>query len=259
VIGISRGSIGLGLGVARAGGAGNGLLNNLIAYWPLNEAAGANNALDLHSNGLTLTQTHSPGSAAGLVYAGARTLDGANDYFSRASEALLQTGDTDFTIAAWVYFSSLTASQWIVSKRSLGTTSGYQLFYSAADIGGINRLRFTVMNNDLFGGVYATTYGAVPTSTWLLVCAWHNSVADTINIQINDGAIDSVATSIGTGSDTNSFVLGAFGASYYFYGGRIGPVTMWKSAAGGGGVLSAAQRTALYNGSAGLAYANFTT
>lgn len=41
--------------------------------------------------------------------------------------------------------------------------------------------------------------------------------------------------------------------------GRVGPTMFWKSAAGGGGVLTAAQRTALYNGGAGLAYANFTT
>ncbi|OQC57681.1 MAG: hypothetical protein BWX54_01134 [Verrucomicrobia bacterium ADurb.Bin018] len=36
-----------------AAAAGNGLLNNLIAYWPGNEASG--DALDLHTNALTLT------------------------------------------------------------------------------------------------------------------------------------------------------------------------------------------------------------
>ncbi len=66
---------------------------------PLNEAAGANNALDLHTNGLTLTQTSSPGSDTGKVYSTARTFDGAFDYFTRNSETLLQTGDVDFTIA----------------------------------------------------------------------------------------------------------------------------------------------------------------
>jgi hypothetical protein len=43
-----------------------------------------------------------------------------------------------------------------------------------------------------------------------------------------------------------------------WFSGRIGPVAMWKSAPGGGGVLTAAQRTALWNGGAGLAYADFT-
>ena len=36
------------------------------------------------------------------------------------------------------------------------------------------------------------------------------------------------------------------------------PTMFWKSAAGAGGVLTAAQRTALYNGGAGLTYAAFT-
>ncbi len=40
---------------------------------------------------------------------------------------------------------------------------------------------------------------------------------------------------------------------------RIGPVAMWKSAAGGGGVLSSSQRTALFNAGNGLAYTAFTT
>ncbi len=39
---------------------------------------------------------------------------------------------------------------------------------------------------------------------------------------------------------------------------RMGPVAMWRSAAGGGGVLTADQRAALYNAGAGLAYASFT-
>ncbi len=43
-----------------------------------------------------------------------------------------------------------------------------------------------------------------------------------------------------------------------FMDGRIGPTMFWKSAAGGGGVLTAAQRTALYNGGAGLRYDQLT-
>jgi len=35
-------------------------------------------------------------------------------------------------------------------------------------------------------------------------------------------------------------------------------LAFWKSAVGVGGALSAEQRTALYNGGAGLTYADFT-
>jgi len=44
----------------------------------------------------------------------------------------------------------------------------------------------------------------------------------------------------------------------YTFDGRLGPIAFWKSSAGNGGVLTAAQRTALYNGGDGLAYASFT-
>ena len=86
--------------IKRRAATGNGLLTNLVGYWGLDEAAGANNALDKHSNALTLTQTGSPGSAAGKVYAGSRTFDGSGQQFSRASATSLQMGDLDFAIAA---------------------------------------------------------------------------------------------------------------------------------------------------------------
>jgi len=257
VIGISRG-IGLGLGVARAGGAaGNGLLNNLVAYWPLNEAAGANNALDLHSNGLTLTQVASPGSAAGVVYAGARTFNGSSQYFSRASEALLQTGDVDFTIAAWVYRSvSGTSDPMIISKW--GANFEFILWYVA---GSILRYRFFVRKADNSGGVVvsANTYGAPELNAWHMIIAHHDAINDTIGIQVQNSAIDTAAITGGVLVRTSDLQVGARQSDGLLWSGRIGPVAMWKSAAGGGGVLTAMQRTALWAGGAGLAYANFTT
>ena len=98
------------------GVAGNGLLTNLAAYWGLDEAGGANNALDKHTNALTLTQVASPGSASGIVYARARAFDGINNYFYRASETLLQSGDIDFAIAAWVFLTSSGVKKSIACK-----------------------------------------------------------------------------------------------------------------------------------------------
>lgn len=232
--------------------AGNGLLTNLIAYWPLNEAGGANNALDLHASGLTLTQAASPGSAAGIVYGGARTFNGSTQYFSRTSESLLQTGNVDFTFAAWVY---RTGAGGVFLGKDEGPFIGreYYLYVDA-----------TVSEFAIFkaGPTGMSVLGAgVSQGIWNLIFAWHNATNGTVNIQVNNGEVATTSTT-GTAITTSvRFDIGdrGYNGSRVFWPGRLGPISFWKSAAGGGGVLTAAQRTALYNGGAGLAYSAYTT
>ncbi len=243
--------------------AGNGLLNNLVAYWPLNEAAGANNALDLHTNALTLTQTASPGSAAGKVYAGARTFNGSSQYFSRASESLLQAGDVDFTVAAWVYLSSITGIRDFVSHyRAITPQRSYLLRYSGD---ATNRFLCYVSSDGTYvNGVtgtdlVASTFGAASVDTWYLVVFQHDGGANKITLSINN-IENSKSWSAGIKVSTALFMVSGYdGSPDTGFSGRIGPVAMWKSAAGLGGCLSATQRGQLYNAGAGLAYAAFTT
>lgn len=237
-------------------GLSNGLLNNLVAYWPLNEAGGANNALDLHTNGLTLTQNSSPGADTGIVYATARTFDGSADYFSRASSAALQTGDVDFTLAAWVMPAGVTGdNKTIIYKGGANNAIDYYLDYSTY----LARFRLVVTaNGSTEVWTQADIFGAATIGAWYLVIGWHDSAANTINIAVNGGAADSAPHSTGVYAGTGALAVGWSQAYNKFSSGRIGPVAMWKSAAGGGGVLSEAQRSALWNGGAGLAYAAFT-
>ena len=234
------------------GGTGNGLLNALIAYWPGNEASG--DLLDLHSNSLTLTDTNSVTNAAGKVYATARQYTAANfEYHARAGNALLSTGDVDFTFATWVYLDTVAANNAILGKYGALGQREYGILYPIAS----SRIQFRVSNdgtNTTF--VNADALGTPSASTWYLVVAWHDSVADTINIQINNGTANSAAHATGVYDSAEGFTIGY---ASVFSSARIGPTAFWKSAAGGGGVLSADQRTALYNGGTGLAYAEFTT
>lgn len=229
----------------------NGLLTNLIAYWGLDEAGGANNALDKHSNGLTLAQSNSPGSDTGLVYAGARTFTTASaQYFARASEANLQLGDIDFTLAAWVYLTNKDVVRGIVGKwLSTGNQRAFQIDYDNAS----NRFRLALSPNGTTQSVlYANNYGSPPLNTWLFACAWYDSVIDIAYLSINNGTANSVSHAGGAfGTSTAQFEVGrAYGSSYW--NGRIGPVAMWKRA------LDATARTTLYNAGAGLTYAAFT-
>ena len=234
------------------GAAGNGLLNALIAYWPGNEASG--NLQDAHTNALHLTDNNTVTNAAGKVYATARQYTAANfEYHGRADNALLSTGDVDFTFATWVYLDTVAANNAILSKYGVGGQREYRVLYPVAS----NRIEFRVSNDGTnTTAVNADALGAPSASTWYLVVVWHDSVANTINIQINNGTANSAAHATGVYDSTEGFTIGY---ASVFSSARIGPTAFWKSAAGGGGVLTADQRTALYNSGLGLTYVEFTT
>jgi len=240
---------------ASAAPAGNGLLNALIAFWPGNEANG--NLIDAHTNGLNLTDTNTVTNAAGLVYAGARQYTAANDeYHQIADNTHLSTGDVDFTCAAWVYLDSVGVDRTILSKFYYAVNKReYALTYAHSGTA------FSFIVSSLGTSVTSTsvTSGTPNTATWYLVVAWHDSVANTISIQVNNGSVASKSHEGGVLDSDSLFVIGKTFTSWGPFNGRIGPTMFWKSAAGGGGVLSADQRTSLYNSGSGLAYASFTT
>lgn len=242
------------LGRRATAAASNGLLTALVAYWGLDEAGGANNALDKHSNGLTLTQQDSPGSAAGLVYAGARTFDGSADYFTRNSETLLVTGDVDFTYAAWIYSTNVANQKQPIMGRWDDAVAYETLLYIAA---GTNYPTFTVYKTGSGYGI-AAWGSSIVQDTWNLIVGWHDAANDVVGIQVV-GKGTAITQPWANGANTTMLPF-KVARSYETnnFTGRIGPCMFWKSAAGGGGVLSAAKLTALYNAGAGLTYAAFT-
>ena len=233
--------------------AQNGLLTNLAGFWPLNEESG--NALDLHSGGLTLTDVNTVTSSPGKVHALARQFTTANlEYLTRpGDDAALSTGDIDFTLAAWVFLDTLAANQPICLKWAVAGQREYAMDFVTAT----GRFRFGV-SNDGTTQVWLTadSFGAPAAGEWHLVVGWHDSLADTINVQVNAGAVDSLAHAAGVRDGTDPFRVGRLAATYL--GGRVGPVMFWKSDAGLGGILTAQQRRVLYNHGLGLPYTRFT-
>ena len=244
--------------------SGNGLLNNLVGYWGLDEAGGANNALDKHSGARTLTHTASPGSNTGKVYAGARTFNGSQ-YFTRTSETATQSGDNDLTWAAWVYLETLSANSIIIAKYDTSSAKEFILFYNFSDHATQNRFALIVSSDgSATTSLDATTFGAPSSGTWYFVCAWHDAANNQIGISVNNGTANTASYSSGIYAGSCPLQLGTIyvsGSPYgdYLLNGRMGPVMMWKSAPGGGGVLTSTQRTVLYNSGNGLSYASFTT
>ncbi|MBM3187105.1 MAG: hypothetical protein FJZ90_00095 [Chloroflexi bacterium] len=242
-----------------SGPMGGGLLNNLIAYWPGNEPNG--DLLDAHINGLHLTDTNTVTSAAGIVYPTARFYQQVNgEYHRRVDEPLLSTGDVDFTLAVWLYrtFRASVVDWGVIGKY---TSSAREYVISWEDV--TERMQFSVSRDGGVGtvtGIQATTFGVVPLDTWIFVIAWHDAVLDRIYIQVNNGTADWASHANGVFDGTAQFEIGRFfSMAETTWNGRIGPSAFWKSAPGGSGVLTAAQRTALWNGGAGLPYTAFTT
>jgi len=237
-------------------GAANGLLNNLIAYWPGDEASG--NLLDAHTNGLDLTDVNTVTSNPGHVYSTARQYTRASaEYHSHADDPLLRLGaDSDFTCMAWVYLDSKPTNARIIEKRSgVGDeTSEYSVFYRNSDD------KFCGRIGDGANADLVVSASSPNLSTWYMVLFWHDATDDVIRMQIDDGSVAETAWTHGTQSAAGIFTISrAAWQNSLFFDGRIGPTAFWKSAAGGGGALAAEQRAALWNGGAGLKYSEFTS
>ncbi len=222
------------------------LLTSLISYWRLDEPSGSR--FDAHGTN-HLTDNNTVDWYIGKHRACGNFEASNSEYLTIASNSTLQGGDTDFSFSCWVYLESKAALYPIVSKfdDNLSNLREYMLNYD--DVGD----RFVFHVNDAVGNnttIDADALGSPSTSTWYHIVAWHDSVANTINIQVNNGTVDSVACSHGSGTTAVTFMIGYFsdGAAGRYWDGLIDSVGMWRK------VLSASEREALYNGGYGLDY-----
>ncbi len=222
------------------------LTDNLVAVWC--EAAAP--STDESGAGEGLTDHGTVGTTTGTVgTAGVWTTANSTQYLSHVDDANLSSGDIDFTIAAWIYLTAKTKNYpCIVGKASsdAGTIEYNLLFRTSADT-------FELTWNTTIE-VRSTTFGSPSLNTWYYVVAWHDATANTINICVNAGTADSAADNGGT--DTNKgFAIGTLGEyidTSSTWDGRLNQVAMWKR------VLTAGERTSLYNAGAGLAFASWT-
>jgi PKD repeat protein len=221
------------------------LLTNLVSYWKLDEASGT--AIDSHGIN-NLTDNNTVTSAAGKIGT-ARDFEKDNtEWLSCASNASLQTGDINFTFSLWIKSESFGTVQIILGKDNGGSSREYLLNYDT----GSNRYALTLFPNGNATGaaaVFGNALGAPSVGVWYFIVVWHDSVANKIYMQINNGGIDEASIS-GTFVGTAQFILGALdnSGSRLPFDGLIDEVGFWKR------ILTPAERTALYNAGNGLAY-----
>lgn len=228
---------GLLLGVSKGGSS---LLNGLVGYWPLEEASGTR--VDATGRGNDLTSNNSVGQAAGKVGNCATFVAASSQSLSLVDNADLSTGDVDFTVACWVNFATTGTFQMMLSKGDAGSGSAIKLgeyfLYRWTD----GFLYFDVGNGTVSG--QAGPSGAVSLSAWHFVVGWHDSVANTVNLQVDNGTVFSTSYSSGSIDTVNAFRLGA-SASTQFLNGSLDEVGFWRR------ILTAGERTSLWNAGAG--------
>lgn len=242
------------LGAGKCGSSST-LLTDLVSDWELNEASG--NAVDSHSGGRTLTETSGtiaastgPGGAGG-----SRDFEDIDtEYFARASETALQTGDIMFALEAWVNAETLPATDtYVVSKyETAGNLREYRIFWD----GGNTKFAFGVSNDGTAQVVVRTTSASPGTGNWAQLIACHDSGNNVIAIYQNDDAGATTAHTTGVLSSTGPFHVGARGSATptLYFDGLIAKIRFWK-----GSCPNSTQRTWLYNSGSGRSYADLSS
>lgn len=84
---------------ATGGGGGNGLLNNLIGYWKMDEASG--NLIDAHTGGYDFTETGTISATTGIINNGRDFTGSTGNYFSNA-DGIAVTGASAQSLSFWM-------------------------------------------------------------------------------------------------------------------------------------------------------------
>jgi hypothetical protein len=217
------------------------LPTGLVAYYKLGESSGVRS----DSKGSNdLTDNNTVGSASGKNGSAANFVAANSEYLSIADNADLSVGDT---IGCWVYLDSKTNTSGFVVKYNSATNSiEYALDYEPS----ADRFRFLVSSDGIATKtVLADNLGSPSTGQWYFIRAWHDPDADTINIQVDNGTVDSESHSGGIKDGTATFSIGAYAdQSTGFMDGRIDEVGIWKK------VLSSQEASDLYNQGSGNTY-----
>lgn len=223
------------------------LTDNLVAFWKLDEASGTRND-SVGSNHLTDNNTVL--SVAGQIGNAAQFVAANSEFLSIASNADVQSGDIDYTLAGWVYIDSGSDAAIVTKDHSVSGTREYFLGTSG------NKFLFhNAKPTDSLTLVFANTFGTLSAATWYFVVAYHDAAADEIGISVNNGAFDTAATGGALqAASTAEFRIGARQYSGFegYFNGRVDAVGYWKRK------LSAGDVTELWNGGSGFEWP-FTT
>lgn len=217
------------------------LLLGCVGAWRLEEASGTRYDCSLYGN--HLTSNNSVSSSGGKVGNCSKFVGASNQYLSINDNASLHLNDSDFTFAAWVMIIGKSTNINILDKDN-GTTKRDWLFLHR----GVNdRMSFFAFKAGPTSVIVTnTSFGSPATNTWFFTVCQHDSAAQTITIQSNNGPVDSISVGAALVNTSDMEMrVGANGAGNTFANAYIDELGIWKRK------LTAAELTFLYNSTKG--------
>jgi len=211
---------------------------NLVAWWSLDETSGTR--VDSHGSN-DLTDNNTVGFAAG-VQGNAADFESTNtEYLDITSPvAALRGGNKDFTIGGWIKLESRNTWCHVLSVY----TSGEREYFVTDD----GTYLHAYLGDGSLLWVADAASASLSTATWYFWVVWHDTSGPSWNIQTDDGSVTSDTTFGGTpGTGTSALRMGTSNfdglQDECFYYERV---------------LTADERTWLYNGGSGRAYSDLS-
>jgi hypothetical protein len=221
------------------------LITGLVGAWEMDEASGQ--AIDSHGSN-PLTDVNTVGSNG----TGWRDFEADNvESFSHVDNADLSTGDIDFTAAVEVQLESKSNDRTIAMKWDGSGTEWILWFDNAGNFGTADRFGFLIRNTiGVVTAAQGNNLGSPALGTPYHIVARVNHVTKGISITINNGT-PNTNTYSGTIADTASaFNVGSDGSGSTLWDGLMRRLRFWKR------LLTDDEVTQLYNGGAGMSYAD---
>lgn len=163
-----------------------------------------------------------------------------------ADDAALSGADADWFTAGWFWMDSSGGNRGMWGKYGSGNQLEWLLFMATND-----RVRFFNSGNGS-ASVSADDQVTLAINAWHLAVAWHDSVANTINLRVDNGIVRSTAHTTGTFNGTALFEMGRFSQSAtQLWNGRQAQVMYAKTPTPIGALIAAIQ-SRLWNGGAGI-------
>jgi len=214
------------------------LLTNLVSWWSLNETSGARG--DAHGSN-SLTEGGTVNSAAAKISLGTSNAGGANYLYKDTSSGLAGRA-TDYSLSGWVYTTSAATLQAVIGNAWTVSSIDYFLLINTS------KLQFYVNQGSTNLHVEATTFGTVPSDTWMHVYCEYNGVTDTIGISVNNGTKNTAAGPASPNTVDNRFSLGYQEPVGRYLLGQMDEWGFWSR------LLTTDERTSLYNSGNGIGY-----
>lgn len=212
---------------------------SLAVYWPLDEASG-NRTDSKNGNVLVPHGTGGVGNTTGII-SNAATFVAANTQYLNIADNANVSVSGNFTIALWAKPTAATiaASFPVLFSKDDGSSREYVSYLNSGTL--------ICSIFDSVSGEVDVTGPPLSADTWVFICIWYSTADNKARMSVNDGttAVSPSALSNGPKDSTMEFRLGALGSNSLWWDGALDEFLLTKR------VLTAGERTALYNSGAG--------